>query len=115
MSTSLYRTQVAQHQRTIARLQGDKVKKVNAAANAGKKSADASAAASKTSSASTMKSKLRDALRYDTEQTKALSDVRQLEKKIFEAQKRLSQSEQRLTDALKRDQRRTDAAQDTRS
>lgn len=111
MSTSLYRTQVAQHQRTIARLQGDKVKKVNAAANAGKKSADASAAASKTSSASTMKSKLR----YDTEQTKALSDVRQLEKKIFEAQKRLSQSEQRLTDALKRDQRRTDAAQDTRS
>ncbi|CRM69745.1 hypothetical protein [Pseudomonas sp. 25 E 4] len=114
MSTSLYRTQVAQHQRTIARLQGEKVKKLKAAANAGKKSADASAAASKTSSASTMKSKLRDAMRYDSEQTKALSDVSQLEKKIFEAQKRLAQSEQRFADALKRDQRRADAAQEQR-
>lgn len=114
MSTSLYRTQVEQHQRTIARLQGDKVKKVKAAANAGKKSADASAAASKTSSASTMKSKLRDAQRYDSEQTKALSDVSQLEKKILEAQKRLAQSEQRLAQALKREQQRLDAAQEQR-
>lgn len=114
MSISLYRTQVEQHQRTIARLQGDKVKKVKAAANAGKKSADASAAASKTSSASTMKSKLRDAQRYDSEQTKALSDVSQLEKKILEAQKRLAQSEQRLAQALKREQQRSDAAQEQR-
>ncbi|MFK3919173.1 hypothetical protein [Pseudomonas fulva] len=114
MSTSLYRSQVAQHQRTIARLQGDKVKKVKAAANAGKKSADASAAAAKTSSVSTMKSKLRDAMRYDSEQTKALSEVSQLEKKIFEAQKRLTQSEQRLAEALKREQRRSDAAHEQR-
>lgn len=114
MSTSLYRTQIAQHQRTIARLQGEKVKKVKAAANAGKKSADASAAAAKTSSVSTMKSKLRDAMRYDSEQTKALSEVSQLEKKIFEAQKRLTQSEQRLTEVLKREQRRSDAAHEQR-
>ncbi|GLH44583.1 hypothetical protein RS3R6_09390 [Pseudomonas atacamensis] len=114
MSTSLYRSQVAQHQRTIARLLGDKVKKVKAAATAGKKSADASAAAAKTSSASTMKSKLRDATRYDSEQTKALSEVSQLEKKIFEAQKRLTQSEQRLAEALKRELRRSDAAQEQR-
>ncbi|RRW54566.1 hypothetical protein EGJ55_14985 [Pseudomonas moraviensis] len=59
-----------------------------------------------------MKSNLRDAMRYDSEQTKALSDVSQLEKKIFEAQKRLAQSEQRFADALKRDQRRADAAQE---
>ncbi|WP_447782091.1 hypothetical protein [Pseudomonas plecoglossicida] len=114
MSISLYRTQVEQHQRTIARLQGDKVKKVKAAANAGKKSADASAAASKTSSASTVKSKLRDAQRYESEQTKALSDISQLEKKILEAQKRLAQSEQRLAQALKREQQRLDAAQEQR-
>jgi len=114
VSISLYRTQVEQHQRTIARLQGDKVKKVKAAANAGKKSADASAAASKTSSASTVKSKLRDAQRYQSEQTKALSDVSQLEKKILEAQKRLAQSEQRLAQALKREQQRLDAAQEQR-
>ncbi|MEK0363212.1 hypothetical protein [Pseudomonas sp. CBC3] len=114
MSISLYRSQVAQHQRTIARLQGEKVKKVKAAADAGKKSADASVAANKASSASTVKSKLRDVERYSGQQTKALSDVSQLEKKIFEAQTRLAQSEQRLAEALKRDQKRADAAQEQR-
>lgn len=61
-----------------------------------------------------MKSKLRDAARYTSEQTKALYDVSQLEKKIVDAQKRLAQSEQRLNDALKREQRRSDAAQEQR-
>lgn len=114
MSTSFYRTQVSQHQRTIANLQGEKAKKASAAAKAGKKSADARSAASKTSSASTLKSKLRDAMRYESEQAKALTDVSKLETKIFEAQKRLAQSEQRLADAIKREQRRSDAAQEQR-
>lgn len=114
MSTSFYRTQVSQHQRTIARLQGEKAKRVTAAAKAGKRSSEASAAANKTSSASTMKSKLRDVMRYDSEQAKALTDASQLEKKIVEAQKRLAQSEQRLADAIKREQRRADAAQEER-
>ncbi|WP_409322650.1 hypothetical protein [Pseudomonas putida] len=114
MSTSLYRTQVAAHQRTIARLLSDKVKKVNVAAKAGQKSTEASAAASKASSLSTAQSKLRDAMRYEKEQAKALTEVSQLEKKIVDAQKKLGQSEQRLAEAIQREQKRASELQEKR-
>lgn len=114
MSTSYYRSQVSSHQRTLAKLQSDRAKKASDAAKAGKKSADATAAAARTSSLSTAQSKLKEALRYDQEQAKALSEVSRLEGKIVDAQKKLSQYEKRLNDALQREQQRTSTDQEHR-
>lgn len=48
MSIDQYRTQVANIQNSIAKLHGEKAKKINAAAKAGKKNHDALAAAAST-------------------------------------------------------------------
>lgn len=114
MSTSYYRTQVASHQRALVKLQTDKAKKASDAAKAGKKSADATVAASKTSSISTAQSKLREALRYENEQAKALTEVSRLEGKIADMQKKLSQSEKRLNESLQREQQRANEEQENR-
>jgi hypothetical protein len=110
MSTDQYRTQVANIQKSIAKLQGEKAKKVDAAAKAGKKNHDALAAAARTSSASTATSKLREANRYASEQAKAETEVGKIEKKIADEHKKLVTAQKRLEDELKRERKQQDSA-----
>ncbi|MNU64048.1 CHAT domain protein [compost metagenome] len=110
MSTDQYRTQVANIQKSIAKLQGEKAQKVDAAAKAGKKNHDALAAAARTSSASTATSKLREATRYASEQAKAETEVGKIEKKVADEHKKLVAAQKRLEDELKRERKRQDTA-----
>ena len=111
MSADQYRTQVANIQNSIAKLQGEKAKKVDAAAKAGKKNHDALAAAARTSSASTATSKLRESTRYASEQAKAETEVGKIENKIADEHKKLVTAQKRLEDELKRERKRQDTAQ----
>lgn len=111
MSADQYRNQVASLQKTIAKLQGDKSKKVEETAKAGKRSADALAAAARSSSISTATSKRGDAVRYAGDQAKAQVEVGKLEKKIADEQKRLIAVQRRLDDEVKRELKQQDAVQ----
>jgi len=106
MSTDQYRSQVANIQKSIAKLQGEKAKKVDAAAKAGKKNHDALAAAARSSSASTATSKIREATRYASEQAKAETEVGRIEKKIADEHQKLVTAQKRLEDELRRERKR---------
>lgn len=110
MSTDQYRTQVANIQKNIAKLQGEKAKKVDAAAKAGKKNHDAIAAAARSSSTSTATSKIREATRYASEQAKAETEVGKIEKKIADEHQKLVTAQKRLEDELKRERKREETA-----
>jgi len=110
MSADQYRTQVANIQKNIARLQSDKAKKVDVAAKAGKKSSEALAYAARTSSASTAASKRREAVRYSDDQSKAQTEVGKIEKKIADEHTKLVTAQKRLEDELGRDRKRQEAA-----
>lgn len=111
MNTDQYRTQVANIQKGIAKLQGEKARKVDAAAKSGKKNHDALAAAARASSASTATSKLREATRYASDQAKAETEVGRIEKKIADEHTKLVTAQKRLEDELKRERKRQDTAQ----
>ncbi|SMS12636.1 hypothetical protein CFBP1590__5050 [Pseudomonas viridiflava] len=111
MSADQYRTQVANIQKGIAKLQGDKAKKVDAAAKAGKISHDALSAAMRASSVSTATSKRREAIRHAEEQAKAETEVGKIEKKIATEHTKLVAAQKRLEDELGRERKRQDAAQ----
>jgi len=110
MSADQYRTQVANIQKNIAKLQGEKAKKVEAAAKAGKRSSDALSAAARASSISTASSKTREAMRYTDEQSKAQTDVGKIEKKIADEHTKLVTAQKRLEDELGRQRKRQEAA-----
>ena len=109
MSADQYRTQVANIQKSIAKLQGDKAKKVDAAAKAGKKSHDALAAAARTSSSSAAASKRREAIRYSDEQAKAETEVGKIEHKIAAEHIKLVTAQKRLEDELSKERKKQDA------
>jgi hypothetical protein len=102
LSADQLRNHVASLQKIIAKLQGDKSKKVEDAAKAGKRSSDALAAAARTSSISTATSKHRDAVRYAGDQAKAQVEIGKIEKKIAAENKKLIAVQRRLDDEISR-------------
>ncbi|KPN91946.1 hypothetical protein [Pseudomonas nunensis] len=114
MSVDQYRNQVASIQKNIAKLQGDKSKKVEAAAKAGKRSSDAVASAARASSVSTAISKQKEAVRYADEQAKAQIEVGKIEKKIADEQNKIVTAQRRLDDEVAKERKRLDAAQTKR-
>ncbi|WP_256218278.1 hypothetical protein [Pseudomonas sp. URMO17WK12:I12] len=111
MSADQLRNQVISLQKIIVKLQGDKSKKVEDAAKAGKRSSDALTAAARTSSISTATSKRRDALRYADDQAKTQVEVGKIGKKIAAENKKLIAVQRRLDDEIKRELKQRNAVQ----
>ena len=109
MRADLYRTQVADIEKKIAKLQGDKAKMAAALAQAGKRSSDALAAASRAPSASTAASKQREALRYSDVQAKAQTEMSKIDRQIADEHRKLVTATSRINDEFERERRRLDA------
>lgn len=81
MSVDSYRRQVVQHQNNIAKLQQEKGRAAEKAAQANKRSLEASMAANRSKSISTINSKLKDAQRYAADEAKAQQEIGRIEKR----------------------------------
>ncbi len=111
MSVEQYQRQVAQRERTIADLQRQKGRAYEKVATARKKSNDATSAARRTTNLSTVNAKLREAQRYDDDETRALKEVSNIEQKISMETTRLNHENQRLQQAREADLRKQEQQQ----
>lgn len=110
MSLETYRKQVSTCQHNIAKLQADKGRFSLKAAAALKKKQDALAAASRSKSASVINAKGREALRHESDQSKALVEMAKVDRKIADEQKKLAAALKKVDQEVAREQKKQDAS-----
>lgn len=109
MSLETYRKQVSTCQQNIAKLQADKGRFSLKAVAALKKKQDALAAASRSKSASVISAKGREALRHESDQSKALVEMAKVDRKIADEQKKLAATLKKVDQEGAREQKKQDA------
>lgn len=109
MSLDIYRKQVSTCQNNIAKLQADKGRFSLKAVAALKKKQGALAVASRSKSASVINAKGREALRHESDQSKALVEMAKVDRKIADEQKKLAAAQKKLDQEVVKEQKKQDA------
>lgn len=97
MSVDSYRRQIESHLKTIAKLQSDKGREADRAADYSKKSNSAAASATRASSSSSANSYLRTAQSAAENAAKAMKNIANIEDKIAREQSKLHDAQKNLT------------------
>ena len=109
MSLETYRKQVIVCQQNLGKLQAEKGRFSLKAVAALKKKQDAVAAASRSKSLSVTNAKEREALRHESDQSKALIEMAKIDRKIADEQKKLAAAQKKVDQQVARDQKTQDA------
>ncbi|RAI64753.1 hypothetical protein DOZ80_25125 [Pseudomonas fluorescens] len=110
MTIETYRRKVKTCQQNLARLQAEKGRFSLKAVAAFKRKQDALAAAHRSTNVSTINMKEREAVRHESDQSKALVDMAKVDRKITDEQKKLAAAQSKLDQAVAREQKKQDVS-----
>ncbi|EJM61915.1 hypothetical protein PMI30_05053 [Pseudomonas sp. GM50] len=110
MTIETYRRKVKTCQQNLASLQAEKGRFSLKAVAAFKRKQSALAAAHRSTNVSTINMKEREAVRHESDQSKALVDMAKVDRKIADEQKKLSAAQSKLDQAVAREQKKQDVS-----